>query len=63
MSHAQNSAAAVDFGYDERDQITSETTNIPGLTTQIVGHEYDLVGNLTKLTYPDGLTFPTSTTS
>ena len=54
MSHAQNSAATLDFGYDERDELTSETTNLPGLATQIVGHEYDAAGNRTKLTYPDG---------
>src|SRR5262249_797514 len=40
--------------YDERDELTSETTNLPWLPTQIVGHEYDAAGNRTKLTYPDG---------
>jgi RHS repeat-associated protein len=54
MSHAQNSAATLDFGYDARDDLTSETTNIAGLPTQIVSHQYDLVGNRTQLTYPDG---------
>jgi len=27
-------ASTLDFGYDERDELTTETTNIPGLATQ-----------------------------
>jgi RHS repeat-associated protein len=55
MTHAQNSAATLDFGYDARDQLKTETTNIPGLATQIVQHDYDPAGNRTRLTYPDGV--------
>jgi YD repeat-containing protein len=55
MTHAQNSAATLDFGYDARDQLKTETTNIPGLATQIVQHDYGPAGNRTRLTYPDGV--------
>jgi len=37
-----------DFGYDARDQLVTETTNLPGLPTQIVQHDYDLAGNRTR---------------
>jgi hypothetical protein len=30
-------------------------TNLPGLPTQIVQHDYDPAGNRTRLTYPDGV--------
>src|SRR5262249_2324600 len=61
MTHAQNSADTEDFGYDLRDDLITETTNIPGLPTQIVQHQYDLAGNRTRLPYPDGASIDTLT--
>jgi len=54
MTNAANSGATLVFAYDERDQLTSESTTIPGLSTQVVAHQYDAAGNRTRLTYPDG---------
>ncbi len=53
MTTAANPAASLVFGYNARNQLTSEITTIAGLSARTVLHAYDGVGNRTQMTHPD----------